>query len=119
MFIKLKNNYNNYLVININEISSANVVIENLTDTEITYYVQILTKSNQMFKTDTVNCEMDDYMKDLNKENLKELLTSILCYVLNDTDDEELNRLKMNSLAFAIYLAMESIGIQLAYDINI
>lgn len=119
MFIKLKNNYNNFICIDINEIRNANVIIEDLTDEVICYYVEVFTKSKEIFKTDTVRGEIDDYMKCLKREDIQEILTATLCYVLNDTDDAELNRLKIASLATAIYLITDTVGKQLASDMGI
>lgn len=107
------------MAMNISEISSSNVIIEELTDNDISYHVQILTKSSQIFKTDTVNCEIDDYMKDLTREEIKEVLTATLCYVLNNNEDEDLNRIKINSLAFAVYLVSGTVGLQFACDLKI
>lgn len=103
----------------INEISNATISIENLEDGDISFYVEVLTKSNEVLKTDSVNGTLDDYMEYLKEEEIKEILTATLCYVLSDTDDDELNRLKISSLAFAVYSITHDVGKELADDMGI
>lgn len=119
MFIKLKNTSGNYIAVNTKDISNAMIIIEDLKNGNISYHVEILTKSNVTFKSDTVSGELDDYMEYLSREDINEILTATLCYVLNDTNDSELTRLKISSLAFAIYSITHTTGQQLAYDMGI